>query len=106
MQEQERIVNEARQRYNQVIPEARGKARQVIEQAEGYAINRVNRATGEAARFVDVWREYNRAKTVTQKRLYLEAMEEVLPQIDKIYIVDETQQGLLPFLDLQKGGGQ
>ncbi len=106
MQEQERIVNEARQRYNQVIPEARGKALQVIEQAEGYAINRVNRATGEAARFVDVWREYNRAKTVTQKRLYLEAMEEVLPNIDRIYIVDETQQGLLPFLDLQKGGAQ
>lgn len=104
LQQQERIVNEARQRYNQVIPEAKGKALQVIEQAEGYAINRVNRATGEANRFTDVWREYNRAKTVTQKRLYLETMEEVLPGIDKIYIVDEKQQGLLPFLDLQKGG--
>ncbi len=104
MQQQERIVNEARQRYNQVIPEARGKAKQLIEQAEGYAINRVNRATGEASRFTDVWREYNRAKTVTRKRLYLEAMELVLPELEKVYIVDEEQQGLLPFLDLQKGG--
>ncbi len=104
LQEEERIVNEARQRYNRVIPEARGKAKQVIEQAEGYAINRVNRAKGEASRFTDVWREYNKAKTVTQKRLYLETMEEVLPQLEKIYIVDKDQKGLLPLLDLQKGG--
>ncbi len=104
MQQQERIVNEARQRYNQVIPEARGKAKQVIEQAEGYAINRINRAQGETSRFLDVLQEYNRAKNVTHKRIYLEAMEEVLPKVEKIFVVDEEQQGLLPFLDLQKGG--
>ncbi len=104
LQEEERIVNEARQRYNQVIPEARGKALQVVEQAEGYAINRVNRATGDANRFTEVWREYNRAKSVTRTRLYLETMEEVLQKPDKIYIVDEEQPGLLPLLDLEKGG--
>ncbi|MBW6515211.1 MAG: FtsH protease activity modulator HflK [Candidatus Cloacimonetes bacterium] len=104
LQEEERIVNEARQRYNQVIPEARGKARQVIEQAEGYAVNRVNRATGDANRFIDVWREYNRAQTVTQKRLYLETMEEILQKANKIYIVDEDQSGLLPLLNLERGG--
>jgi membrane protease subunit HflK len=104
LQEEERIVNEARQKYNQVIPEARGKALQIIEQAEGYAVNRVNRATGDANRFVDVWSEYNRAKTVTKKRLYLETMEEVLQKIEKIYIVDEDQSGILPLLDLEKGG--
>ena len=104
LQEEERIVNEARQRYNQVIPQARGKARQMIEQAEGYAINRVNRATGEASRFTDVWREYNRAQAVTRKRLYLETMEEVIPKLEKVYIIDEDQKGLLPLLDLEKGG--
>jgi modulator of FtsH protease HflK len=104
LQEEERIVNEARQKYNQIIPEARGKAKQVIEQAEGYAINRVNRASGEASRFTDVWREYNRAQAVTRKRLYLETMEGVLPKLEKIYIVDQDQKGLLPLLDLEKGG--
>ena len=104
LQEEERIVNEARQKYNQIIPEARGKALQVIEQAEGYAVNRVNRASGDANRFIEVWREYNRAQTVTQKRLYLETMEEILQKAHKIYIVDEDQTGLLPLLNLEQGG--
>jgi len=104
LQEEERIVNEARQKYNQIIPEARGKARQVVEQAEGYAVNRVNRATGEANRFTDVWREYNRARTVTRRRLYLETMEEILQNLDKVYIVDEDQSGILPLLNLEQRG--
>ncbi|MCD4796533.1 MAG: FtsH protease activity modulator HflK [Candidatus Cloacimonetes bacterium] len=103
-QEKERIVNEAWQKYNQVIPEARGKAKRTIEEAEGYAINRVNRANGDAERFKQMYNQYRYAKTVTKKRLYLETMQKVLPKVEKIYIVDDKQKGILPLLNLNKGG--
>ena len=103
-QEKERIVNEAWQRYNQIIPEARGKAKRTIEEAEGYAINRVNRATGDAERFNQIFNQYRKAKTVTKKRLYLETMQKILPQVEKIYIVDDKLKGNLPLLNLNQGG--
>lgn len=103
-QEKERIVNQAWQNYNQVIPEARGKAKRTIEEAEGYAINRVNRANGDADRFIKMYNTYRNSKTVTRKRMYLETLQKILPEVEKIYIVDEEQKGLLPLLNLDKGG--
>ena len=103
-QERERIINQAWQKYNQVIPEARGKAKQVIEEAQGYAIDRVNRATGDATRFINMYSQYKNAKDVTRKRIYIETMQKVLPQIDKIYIVDDKQKNFLPLLNLENGG--
>jgi membrane protease subunit HflK len=103
-QEKERIVNEAWQNYNHVIPEARGKAKRTIEEAEGYAINRVNRANGDAQRFIQMYNQYKYAKSVTKKRLYLETMQKILPKVEKVYVVDEAQKGLLPLLDLGQGG--
>ncbi|MFQ5650861.1 MAG: FtsH protease activity modulator HflK [bacterium] len=97
-QEKERIINEALEAYNKVIPQAKGQAEQTIRQAEGYATNRVNRAKGDANKFLAVWLEYNKAKDVTQRRLYLETMLEILPNLENIYIVDEQQKGLIPLL--------
>ena len=99
-QEKERIVNEAWEQYNKVIPEARGKAKQTIQEAEGYAVNRVNRAQGEADRFNQIYQEYRLSKSVTRKRLYLETMEEIIPTIDKLFIIDDKLEGLLPLLNL------
>jgi len=99
-QEKERIVNEAWEQYNRVIPEARGKAKQTIQEAEGYAVNRVNRAQGEADRFNQIYQEYKLSKSVTRKRLYLETMQEIIPTIDKLYIIDDKLEGLLPLLNL------
>lgn len=103
-QEKERIINEAWQKYNQIIPEAKGKAKQTIQEAEGYAVNRKNRAQGDADRFTSIYKEYKSAKMVTRKRMYLETMQEVLPKVEKLYIVDEKMQGILPLLDLNEGG--
>lgn len=103
-QEKERIINDALKAYNEVVPRAQGRAQQVITEAEGYAIKRVNRARGEANRFLAVWREYSRAKDVTRRRYYLETMQEILPKVKDIFIVDEGQQGLVPLLQLQKQG--
>jgi membrane protease subunit HflK len=100
-QEKERIINEALEAYNKVIPQAKGQAEQTIRQAEGYATNRVNRAKGDAENFLAVWKEYNKAQDVTRRRLYLETLLDVLPKLEKIYIIDEQQKGLIPLLQLQ-----
>jgi membrane protease subunit HflK len=105
-QEQERMVNEAWEAYNQVIPKASGEAEKTIRQAEGYALNRINRAQGDANRFLSVWKEYSQSEDVTRRRLYLETLNEVLPEIGRKYIVDSDQQGLVPLLRLEEQGGQ
>lgn len=107
-QERETIKNEALKAYNQIIPAARGKADQVLANAEGYRVDRVNRAKGETERFSKVLAEYKKAPEVTRKRLFLETMAEVLPQVKQRIVVDETMQGLLPLLDLKakSGGGE
>jgi membrane protease subunit HflK len=104
-QERERLINEAWSEYNKAIPAAEGEAQRVIRDAEGYAVARVNRAEGDAERFVAVWREYSRAKDVTKRRLYLEAMTELLPQIPDKVIVDPELKNLIPLLQLDRKGG-
>ena len=104
-QEKERIVNEAWQSYNSAIPKAKGEAEQLVLEAEGYATNRVNRAKGDAEKFTAVWREYNKAKDVTKRRLYLEMMQDILPKLDKKFIVDQDLKAFLPLLQLDGQGG-
>jgi membrane protease subunit HflK len=103
-QEKERILNEAWQQYNKIIPEAKGKAKRTIEEAEGFAVNRVNRAEGDADRFIKMYNQYKKPKSITKKRLYLETMQKILPKVEKIFIIDEDQAGILPLLNLDKGG--
>jgi membrane protease subunit HflK len=107
-QDREKMVNQAWEEYNRTIPRARGQAEQKIAQAEGYALRRVNQAKGDVALFEEVYNEYRHAPDVTKRRLYLETMNEILPRIKDIYIVDKEQKSILPLLDLgatTKGGG-
>ncbi|MGH9897089.1 MAG: FtsH protease activity modulator HflK, partial [bacterium] len=99
-QDLERMVNQAQEQANKVIPKARGEAKQVMAEAEGYATERVNQAQGETARFVAVLDEYQRVPEVTRRRLYLEAMGEVLGRAKGLYIVDSEQKALVPWLSL------
>lgn len=105
-QDKETTINQAEQEYNRVIPKAKGEAEKTISEAEGYAVNRVNRAQGDATKFLAVWKEYNKAKDVTRRRLYLETLEEILPKIGRKYIIDSEQKGILPLLSLSEGGKQ
>jgi membrane protease subunit HflK len=100
LQEKERKINEAWAEYNQEIPKAQGVAEQTIRGAEGYATERVNNAEGDANRFRAIYREYARAPLVTRKRLYLEAINEILPKMNKKIIFDEKQKNILPLLNL------
>lgn len=99
-QEKQETILRAQQTYNQEIPAAEGVAKQLITEAEGYRIDRVNRAQGEADRFKKVLAEYQKAPEVTRRRLYLEAMREVLPQMKSKIVIDDGIQGVLPLLDL------
>ncbi|MBI4692513.1 MAG: FtsH protease activity modulator HflK [Gammaproteobacteria bacterium] len=99
-QEKEKLINEARQAYNKVVPLAEGEKDQRIQEAEGYRLKRVNEAEGDAARFDAVLAEYLKAPDVTKRRLYLETLQQVLPEIRSKIVVDEKTQRMLPLLHL------
>ena len=106
--DKERSKNEAEAYANDVIPRARGEAEQVLQQAEAYKKEVVAKAEGEASRFLAIYNEYKDAKQVTQERMYLETMEKVLADIDKVIIDKESGSGVVPYLplpELKKSGG-
>ena len=104
IQEKEQTIYKAREEYNKAVPLARGEAKRLILDAEGYAIDRVNRAQGDATKFKVVYDAYAQAKEVTKKRMYLEAMLEVIPNLGQKYIIDSDQKNLLPFLNMGANG--
>ncbi|MAV06032.1 MAG: FtsH protease activity modulator HflK [Candidatus Pelagibacter sp.] len=107
--DRERSKNEAEAYANDVIPRARGEAEQVLQQAEAYKKEVVAKAEGEASRFLAIYNEYKNAKQVTQERMYLETMEKVLADIDKIIIDKNSGSGVVPYLplpELKKSGDQ
>lgn len=99
-QERERMINEAEKRRNQQIPRVKGEALQTVAEAEGYATERVNRAHGEVVRFNAILAEYKTAPDVTRRRLYLEALESVLPKVESIFVMPKEGTQPLPLLDL------
>ena len=99
-EDKNRMINEAEGYRNDVIPKARGEAQAMIREAEGFRESRIKRAEGDVAKFKAILKEYKKAKDVTRERLYLEAMEELLPGLEK-YIVPNGEDGnLLNLLNL------
>ncbi|MBO9450038.1 FtsH protease activity modulator HflK [Tropicibacter sp. R16_0] len=104
-QERDRLQNVADAYANRVLAEARGEAAQLLEEAEGYRARVVNEAQGEASRFSAVLEEYSKAPEVTRKRLYLETMEQVLGDVNKVILDPDTGgegQGVVPYLPLNE----
>jgi len=95
----ERSKNEAEGYANDVIPRARGDAAKILQEAEAYKQQVVAAAEGEASRFTAIYNEYAKAKKVTQERMYLETMEKVLADINKV-IIDKKAGGVVPYLPL------
>ena len=83
------MKNLAQQKLNEAIPRAEGKASRIIAEAEAYKIQRINRAKGEQEKFLNILKEYDLAKEITKRRIFLETMEEILTGIDEKIIIDE-----------------
>jgi membrane protease subunit HflK len=101
----ERLQNEAQTYANRVVPDARGRAAQIIQVAEGYKGQAVAEATGQSARFLKVYEEYKKAPDVTRQRIYLETMERILGNAEKL-VYDgggsSSGQSIVPYLPLSE----
>jgi membrane protease subunit HflK len=97
--DQERLRNEAQAYANDIIPRARGEAEQNRLQAEGYRERVVAEARGESARYLSVLEEYRQAPDVTRRRMFLEVMETIYRNADKV-ILDTEGGSVVPYLPL------
>ena len=113
-QERDQVVRQADAYANGRLASARGQAARILEESEAYRSRVVNDATGESSRFLSVLEEYRAAPEVTRKRLFLETMESVLGDVDKIILDsavtngDGSGTGVLPYLplnELRRSGG-
>lgn len=95
-------INEASQYENEQLPMARGEAAKLINNAEAYKAQRINEAEGTVARYAAIEAEYRKQPEIVRTRLYLEMLRDVLPKVNRIYIVDENSNTLqfLPLNDM------
>ncbi|WP_259780777.1 FtsH protease activity modulator HflK [Aestuariispira ectoiniformans] len=106
--DKERAINEATAYLNEVTQRAQGQAEQIVRAGEAYKQETIDRADGDASRFLQVYEEYKKAKSLTQRRIYLETMEEILGGMDKVLIENgpDGSAGVLPYLPLNELTGQ
>jgi len=97
-----KMINEAHGYRNEILPRAKGKASQVVNDAIAYKESKIISAEGDASRFLQVLDQYKVAQEVTEKRLYIEMMEEILPTISKIIVEGKIGENMLPHLPLDK----
>ena len=103
-EDKDRLIKEAEGYREDLMPKARGQKESLIRKAEAYRTERIERANGDVAKFLAILEQYEKAKDVTRKRLYLETMERILPGIRKFVIDPEVGGNLLQFLPLEKAG--
>lgn len=101
IQDKERLIFEAKRYANERLPRAQGEAQKILNEAEAYKQSRLLQAEGDVARFLAVLDRYRLGEAVTEARLYIETMEEILPSLNKI-ILTEKAGGLLSLLNLEK----
>jgi len=99
-QNEDQFIEEANQYSNRILGAARGEAAQILEDAAAYKNRVVEEAKGEAQRFISVYDEYAKAPEVTRKRLFLETMEKVLGDSNKVIVEQGNGQGVVPYLPL------
>jgi membrane protease subunit HflK len=104
-EDRETLKNQSEAYANDILPKARGEAEKRLNEALAYKATKVKRAEGDAARFLSQYAEYKLARTVTRKRLYLDAMSEVLSKA-RIVLADDKGAGVLPLLPLNQLGGK
>lgn len=99
-EDKSKYINEAQGYKNDLIPKARGEAVKMTKEAEGYKIERIKKAEGDVAKFNSILTEYKKGEYITQARLYLETMEEILPNMNKVIVDLKENQSLINLLPL------
>ncbi|MBW3539971.1 MAG: FtsH protease activity modulator HflK [Planctomycetes bacterium] len=102
IQQRDQLVNEAHRERNRMLPTAEANSDRLIRQAEGYAARRRAEAEGEIAALLARYRAYSDAPDITRRRLYLEAMENVMLNSGPKTVLDAELGGLLPLLNLDQ----
>jgi membrane protease subunit HflK len=98
----DRLSNEAEAYRNDILPRARGQATQILQDAEGYRQTKIAEAEGEASRFHQVRQAYKKNQAVTTKRLYFDAMDQILVDVKEIIVIDpKAGNNVLPYLPLR-----
>ncbi len=97
--DRDKTINEAKKYQNKIVPTARGTAERMNQEAQAYKAQAITMAQGESARFLSVYEQYKMAKDVTRRRIYLETMEKILSNTDKV-ILENEGGGVLPYLPL------
>ena len=97
--DRDKTINEAKKYQNKIVPTARGQAERMNQEAQAYKARAITKAEGESARFLSVYEQYKLAKDVTRRRLYLETMERILGNTDKV-ILESGSGNVLPYLPL------
>ncbi|ABV33541.1 MULTISPECIES: FtsH protease activity modulator HflK [Pseudothermotoga] len=106
-QDKERYINEATKYANNLIPSVEGETRKIVLDAEAYAQQKVLQAVGETQRFLSILKEYETSPEITEIRLKIETLEEVLPKAKRIILLSDAQNiALLNFEDLIGGGSK
>ncbi|MBX3509027.1 FtsH protease activity modulator HflK [Parvibaculum sp.] len=101
--DRERLQNQAETYANTVVPRARGDAARITQAAEAYREQIVAAAEGDANRFLAIYNEYRKAQDVTRKRIYLETMQHVIGDANKLFLSDPNSgKGILPYLPLNE----
>jgi membrane protease subunit HflK len=95
-----KTINEAKGYKEKILPDARGEAAKIVRAAKAYQDQKIKHAMGEADKFLQILKEYKKAKEITRKRLYLETMESILPEMDKFILDGRDQGNLLQFLPI------
>jgi membrane protease subunit HflK len=97
--DKERRINDANGYRNEILPRAKGESETITQAAEAYRAEILNRAQGDAQRFISVYTEYTLAKDITTQRIYLETMEGILRNVNKV-LIDKNGGGVVPYLPL------
>ncbi|HUL04853.1 MAG TPA: FtsH protease activity modulator HflK [Candidatus Acidoferrum sp.] len=100
--DKENKVNEAQKYFNTVTQDAEGQAQKIIKAAEAYKEQKIAIATGDAQRFLSVYEQYKLDKDITQRRIYLETMEQIMQKMRKILIEPSAGSGTVPYLPLDQ----
>jgi membrane protease subunit HflK len=103
--DQQRLINQANAFLNEVTERAQGAAERILRDAEAYKEERIAQATGDASRFLAVYEEFRAAPEVTKRRIYLQTMEEIMQNMNKVLIETGSEgsgSGVVPYLPLNE----